>query len=252
MTRAAWSIGVAFVALATLGIGILVLTRERGDEPRSDVKAPEYDAAVHIVTTVATDAPPPSRLPIDSALAAVNEAAANEAARIDREAVIQALAESGAGAEDWDDQATRLVQEFGGAPVATKIAGCFVGGCGATFTFPSGVEYQQRLDALLASDGYRAWTGGKRLSIPESLPGGRIVLAVVLYRPDERSRSSWDRGRVAMQTVTVCGAISIAGSPNLDDGRRCSTRELDARMTSCVGVSSCARTARRRRRDAPA
>ena len=33
--------------------------------------------------------------------------------------------------------------------------------------------------------------------------------------------------------------MSIAGAPNLDDPRRCSTRELDARMTSCVGVSSC-------------
>ena len=114
MTRAAWSIGVAFVALATLGIGILVLTRERGDEPRSDVKAPEYDAAVHIVTTVATDAPPPSRLPIDSALAAVNEAAANEAARIDREAVIQALAESGAGGEGSGDAAASRVRRCAG------------------------------------------------------------------------------------------------------------------------------------------
>lgn len=105
-------------------------------------------------------------------------------ARDEREAALQSLLDSGEAKEEWVDRATNLFDLIGRQALATSKLGCYVAGCGATFTFPSVAEFDRRRAIVEASDEYKAWTGGKKWTTPEPTPDGRIVVALILYRPD--------------------------------------------------------------------
>ncbi len=153
------------LALAAAAIGLLLLLRS----PATPVPR---DAAA-IVTPA--DAP---RL-----LASMIDAAA-PAARAEREAVMTTLAHSGIGDEAWAAQAGALFTAIAQPPVTVSVTGCYIAGCGATFTFASEADYRRTLAGLAELAAYRAWTGGKKLTNPETRSDGSVVVGLVLYRPD--------------------------------------------------------------------
>ncbi len=166
-----------------LAMVLLVLTRPRDEQLSHSASTLDVTESRELQPAIAGEpepAPKPVGVEVDAAIVRGDEVAARD----EREAVLASLRDSGPSAESWDAQATMLLDSVARSPAAASETGCFVAGCGATFTFPSKTEYQRRLDSLLASDGYLAWTGGRRLTAPETRPDGRIVMALVLYRPD--------------------------------------------------------------------
>ena len=105
-------------------------------------------------------------------------------ARDERDEAFTALMSSGEAKEEWVDRASNLFDSIGRQALATSKVGCYVAGCGATFTFPSVAEFDRRRALVEASDDYKAWTGGKKWTTPEPTPDGRIAVALILYRPD--------------------------------------------------------------------
>ena len=105
-------------------------------------------------------------------------------ARDERDEAFTALMSSGEAKEEWVDRANNLFDSIGRQALATSKIGCYVAGCGATFTFPSVAEFDRRRALVEASDEYKAWTGGKKWTTPEPTPDGRIAVALLLYRPD--------------------------------------------------------------------
>ena len=169
----------AAVALAVLAGALLVIVRRSVELPKPPPPAP-----------VAHDASPPRSAPPD-AVPALPDAAADAAPgvaaaadRAERDALLAGLRESGRGDEPWDAQAGALFAALGRAPAVADVTGCYIAGCGATFTFPSDAAYRQRLVEVEPTDASRAWTGGRRFSKPEPMPDGRVVVGLVLYRPD--------------------------------------------------------------------
>lgn len=106
------------------------------------------------------------------------------AARDDRETTLATLRESGDGHEEWAAHGTQLLTSLVRDGGQIYGAACYVAGCGATFVFPSDASYRRALDALQASEPYRAWTGGKKITPPEYRGDGTVAFALVFYRPD--------------------------------------------------------------------
>jgi hypothetical protein len=50
--------------------------------------------------------------------------------------------------------------------------------------FASMSEYEQAVAAISALPQFRDWTGGKKWTIAEQAPDGRVLVALLLYRPD--------------------------------------------------------------------
>ena len=100
------------------------------------------------------------------------------------EAALARLHASGSGVESWDRQGLALLDSIAHDGVEIHDAGCYIAGCGASFTFASEAEYHRRIDELGGSELYRGWTGGKHLTGPEIHSDGRVTIALVLYRPD--------------------------------------------------------------------
>jgi hypothetical protein len=175
----AWLICGCTTAVAGLAIGLFVLAR-RGPTPHA---AASGDVRAQSVVAVATDAVVEHRSERD-AVAAPPRLAAELAARAERETVLANLRESGSASESWEGQASALFQTFARDVVHVSDDRCFVAGCGATLTFPSEAAMRRAFDDLQTSEAYRKWTGGKRITAPEHLDDGRVVVALVLYRPD--------------------------------------------------------------------
>ena len=114
-----------------------------------------------------------------------------------RAEVIARLHESGSGVEPWDDQGQALLASLAHDGVEIRDSGCFIAGCGATYTFPSEAEYRRRFDEFAASDLYRAWTGGKRITDPERIRCGW-------------SRNRLDRAVSAGLTASLMGNFGAA------------------------------------------
>lgn len=93
---------------------------------------------------------------------------------------MKGLRASGPGAERWDDQAYQL---FKSLPEMSEME-CFIAGCAAVLEFDSAATFEQRRREIEALAGYRAWTGGKLFTPPQSLPSGGVAVALALYRPD--------------------------------------------------------------------
>jgi hypothetical protein len=154
--------GLAIIAalLVIVGIVLYVETRYAPSPAAPPVRvvrdAPVQDAPVDVVAVRAGDA---------SALDAAFQPAA-----------LEALRNSGTASEVWVPDATRLVHTI--APDATVE--CYVAGCGAELSFSSEAAYRDAI-RVIAED--RTWTGGKTWT-DAARGGGRITVALILYRPD--------------------------------------------------------------------
>jgi hypothetical protein len=169
----------ASAVVVALLVALVVMLRQ---DPRSSGRTAPSGDARPLEARDAPLAPPVS--PVDAGAAAPIDVERGKMARDERETVLATLRESGPGAEAWDDQALALLASLKHAGADSEGAACFIGGCSATFTFRGELDYRRGLDELVASEGYRAWTGGKRLTTPELGADGRVVVAFVLYRPD--------------------------------------------------------------------
>lgn len=160
-------------ALALLGLAIALVVLTRPHPPTTlPPPAPSRDAAA-----VTTPPPPPTLPTIDAAVAA-------SGGRAEREHMVAQIVDRLGGHESWNAQGIELLQAFGGRAQTTTDLGCYMAGCVATFTFASESTYRAAYDDVTATRAYAAWTGGKRVSSPEVLPDGRVIVAIALERPD--------------------------------------------------------------------
>jgi hypothetical protein len=153
------------VVVAGLAVALFVMVH-RDERP----VAPTIDAAI-VVDGGARDAAIAIVIPDASADAAPTAALAR-------------LRASGSGRESWDGQATSLLEAAAVGALSSTAPECYSAGCAATFTFANDARYRERAAALTASDAYQAWTGGKVLTEPDLRPDGRVVVTLLLYRPD--------------------------------------------------------------------
>jgi hypothetical protein len=163
-------LALAAVVLLGLAIGLVVLTRPH---PTSPVVVARADAAA-----ANPIAPPPPALPSTDA------GAPPSTARAERELLLSKIIDHLGGHEGWNEQGTDLLRAFGRGAVATSDLNCYMAGCIATFTFASEDAFHATYDEVTTSPRYAAWTGGKRVTAPELLPDGRVIVAVALERPD--------------------------------------------------------------------
>jgi hypothetical protein len=154
------------VVVAGLAVALMVMVH-RDERPVT----PTIDAAV--VIEHARDAA--------MAIAVIVDASSPDAAP---SAALATLRASGSGRESWDGQATSLLEAVAAGALSSTTPECYIAGCAATFTFANDAVYRERTAAMTASDTYRAWTGGKVLTEPDRKPDGRVVVTLLLYRPD--------------------------------------------------------------------
>ena len=128
---------------------------------------------------VAHDAAMVARTAIGDAPAATTDASS----RVERESALQTLRRSGPADEGWSAQAGTVFDAITPSAAVTGV-GCYVVGCGATLTFSSETAYRDELAHIQALAAYRAWTGGKQITSPDVQADGRVVVALLLYRPD--------------------------------------------------------------------
>jgi len=174
VTARATLVTVSAIVLAACAVALLVAIRRSAPASPPPIAR---DAAV-VLQASPRDAMAPRAEDVFDA------APTQAGARDEREAVLANLRSSGKGDEVWDAQAGALFDAIGRAPGSASVDGCFIAGCGATFTFPSDADYRRRLDELQSLEAYRAWTGGKRFTSPEAAADGSVRIGLVLYRPD--------------------------------------------------------------------
>ena len=102
----------------------------------------------------------------------------------ERAAALNRMRASGPAHEVWADQAADIFAAAAAGSGHVVDSGCYIAGCAATLSFPSGDAYQRATEALEVSDRYRAWTGGKHLTSPEIRKDGSVIVALTLSRPD--------------------------------------------------------------------
>jgi hypothetical protein len=167
---ATWLV-VGTIVVASFAIALMVLVGRPSSVVVAVVAPPSRDAhAVAALAPVRNDAP---RLDAEP-----------DTATVERPSALVELEESGEGSEAWSSQGTALLDAFGASSAAMTERGCFVAGCAALFTFSSEDDYQRQLARLVASDAYAAWTGGKVLSPLQLRADHKVVVSLVLYRPD--------------------------------------------------------------------
>jgi hypothetical protein len=100
------------------------------------------------------------------------------------ETALGRLRASGEAREVWASSGMAILDTIARRAARTGGAGCYVAGCGATFTFGSAEALATAHTEVERSADYRAWTGGKLWTSPEPQPDGSVETAVLLYRPD--------------------------------------------------------------------
>lgn len=170
-------VAVGAVALALAAVWLYVQTR-----PRAAATAP---AAV-VVASDAERSPDLPHLATDATAPALPHQTPSErdAAKTQRTQWVQRAIASGSGREIWTDQGQELIDEIGRLAAGVEDSGCFLTGCTATYTFPSRASYDDAYREVTGSPSYAAWTGGKRWSTPEEQDDGRIIVALIIYRPN--------------------------------------------------------------------
>jgi hypothetical protein len=171
-------LAVAAVVVAALAVGLLLLARPH-DSTTTSATAPTAPTARDDAAALA-----PARTPPRANDANAGDDRARTAARDEREAALDSVRASGDAHEEWAARGTTLLTSAGQHGAQVYGAGCFIAGCGATLSFASDADYRRGIDALVASDAYTAWTGGKKITAPERQPDGHVLVGVVLYRPD--------------------------------------------------------------------
>jgi hypothetical protein len=149
------------------------------------------DSAPTAVAMVASDAPrartnlPVMPVPTPDASGVVHQTVAErDAAKAQRTKWVHSAISSPRERERWTDQGQALIDEVSQRAAHVEDNGCFLQGCTATLTFPSRAAYDSVYSEIITSDAYAAWTGGKRWSTPEEQDDGRIVVALIIYRPN--------------------------------------------------------------------
>jgi hypothetical protein len=188
MKRAALLViaGVAVLLLVTL-VGLLIEVRSA--PPASVAERPTVSlGAASPAAPPATQPSPRSRADSDQpGPPAMGTATAEDraSARIERAQLIEALRDSGPASESWVGRATTLLEEISKEYAAGMTPeGCYIAGCAGTFVFASVADYERAIAASMALPDYQGWTGGKRWTTPEHAPDGRVLVALLLYRPD--------------------------------------------------------------------
>lgn len=105
-------------------------------------------------------------------------------ARAKRDQLLAKIRDAHAGHESWNEQGLALLDLIGRRAITTADVGCYMAGCSSTFTFASEAAYRHAFDEVTATSEYARWTGSKQFTDPEVLDGGRVIVAVVLQRPD--------------------------------------------------------------------
>ena len=188
MGRRPMVLAIATAVLAVAAIALIVSMQ--GDYRAPVVQSPRPRGAPVVASgVVAADAAPANVVdgaveaqPVDAPQAPIDDTA--PARRAEREALLAKVRNSGSGHEGWDDQASEIFTTAVGDSGTVVESECFIAGCAATLSFPSRAAYEHEIDSLEESRQYRAWTGGKVLTLPELRRDGSEVLALVLYRPD--------------------------------------------------------------------
>lgn len=189
---------VAFAVLAAaLVVAVLGLTFEVHRAPVAAAHIAAPPTVTHVIASRASATPASGRPspvgpgPVQGSHDVSPPGAANppqlptiQVARAEREKVLAGLRDSGNGAEPWDDTGSALFEEIGRRAAHSDPLGCFVAGCGATFTFASAADFERERAEIETLPAYKAWTGGKRWTTPDPQPDGAVVVALALYRPD--------------------------------------------------------------------
>jgi hypothetical protein len=166
---------VASVVLAGLALALYVLTR-----PGEVVEVQPSAVVAPTIMRPPIHVPVPEAPPVDAWQASAHDLEA----RVRREKLLAGIRDDRAGHESWNDQGLALLDLVGRRASATSGLGCYMAGCACTFTFSSDASYRRALDEVTASPEYARWTGSKQFTEPESLADGRVIVAVVLQRPD--------------------------------------------------------------------
>jgi hypothetical protein len=194
--KASWVIAAVAAVLVATSVWLLMAVRqapppveatgraaerpERPERPEPPGSASEPEARPLAVAADGSDALPAYR---DFSTSEQAEIDRNDARR-ERAMLISNLRQSGNAAEGWAPRATALFDSIDKRAAATTRDGCFVAGCAATFAFGSRADYERARDETIKSADYRAWTGGKEWTNPEIASDGRVLAAVLLFRPD--------------------------------------------------------------------
>jgi hypothetical protein len=193
MNRAALlTIACLTVLLLAAVVGLVLAVRSGPDAPP---RAPIVPAGTQTGTAAGSSGSPaaqvqiPARALDDAAQAMpppVGTAADNErgAARVERAKALAELRDSGPGNETWVGRATTLLEQVSKRSAGMTPEGCYIAGCAGTFVFPSVNDYERAVAAIIDLPDYRSWTGGKQWTTPEHAPDGRVVVGLLLYRPD--------------------------------------------------------------------
>ena len=160
----------ASIVVAALAIGLYVLTRPaKAVQPQPEPARPE----------------PVPRGPTAIPSGSVAElTASSAAARTERESLLARVRDAHVGHESWDDDGLALLDRVGHEAIAVADEGCYMAGCIGAFTFASEAAYRRAVADVTASSDFAAWTGAKRITSPERLAGGKVVVAILLERPD--------------------------------------------------------------------
>jgi hypothetical protein len=130
--------------------------------------------------------PPPVLMtaPADAVATAPADADPHETARAQRVALVERVSHSGKHREKWAGQGEALLDDIASHAERIDDRGCYLSGCMASYTFASNSAYQDMLQLETTTPQWAKWTGGKRWSAVEDLDGGRVIVTLVLYRPD--------------------------------------------------------------------
>jgi hypothetical protein len=177
------------IVLVAAGVALAVAAVALWTSMRGEYRAPPGGAAATTIdaTRVAVVSPDAAAPPALDATAPPPDALVSDApspAAEERDAAVATIRGSGPAHEVWDDQATDIFAAVVAGAGEIVDSGCYIAGCAATLSFSSRAAYERALEALEASDRYRAWTGGKRITAPEIREDGSVIVALILSRPD--------------------------------------------------------------------
>jgi len=193
LSRATYALAALAAVLVAAGVWLAIAVRRESAPPAApgsgsvvaaDRPAPGEGARAYVPAPapVRDAGPVAPTMPTVDALA--QAPATREQARVERATLLETMHQSGDASEAWAPRATQLIGAIGKYAAATTPEGCFVAGCAATFAFASRADFDHAMAEVSASADYQAWTGGKRWTAPELAPDGRVLVALLLYRPD--------------------------------------------------------------------
>ena len=179
---------IAVVALALVGAGAWLFMQTRPSAPPRE--PPSVAASPAAPPRPVTPTPPPTAPPpavsADAGAPAAGQidVVARDAARAQRTEWVERMASHAGREKKWADKCESLLDEIGSRAEREADRGSYIAGCTATYTFTSRRVYDELARDVVGWTTYTAWTGGKQWSSPEYQDDGRVIVALLLYRPD--------------------------------------------------------------------